>query len=98
MTQHETFRIFSLGTNIYILEQFEKNRVKIDWEKFEKEQEEKKKKEEDLGLNKEGELRSGENGRDAIFDCIHRMLPAHVHFFQSLRSIRLFSIHSHFRW
>ena len=32
-------------------------------------------------------VRSGENGRDAIFDCIHRMLPAHVHFFQSLETV-----------
>ena len=38
-------------------------------------------------------LRSGKNGRDAIFDCIHvRMLPAHVHFFQSLCSLGILSV------
>ena len=29
-------------------------------------------------------IRSGEKGRGAIFDCIHRVLPAHVHFLHFL--------------
>ena len=29
-------------------------------------------------------LRGGEKGRYAIFDCIHRMLPAHGHFLHFL--------------